>query len=181
MLADAQKLTSVLNAHGYFVRSPDEPYFFDQDQHKLIEIHKDSEDLDDLMGERYSVNRKDQFFEYVIYHLRREARFRGREALIRRFSYYDQKTNQVYLDQGDGRVLRIGPHAIDLGHNGQDGLLFVPVLDQAPWEYQPPGERRPLYDRIVANINFTDEGSTLGIRHQRWSSSSGCSPSPLRA
>ena len=167
LLPDAKKLTGLMNGHGFFVNGAADAYFFDQDQRKLIYLEKDDRDLRILLGERYQINRQDQLYSYLLEHLLREAHTRGSHSLVRQFSYYDRGENVVYLDMGDSRVLKISAHTIEKRDNGQDGVLFLPMPEQEPWEYNPAHKPRLLYDRIVAQINFTDDGSEFTVQQQR--------------
>ena len=167
LLPDAKKLTGLMNGHGFFVNGAADAYFFDQDQRKLVYLEKDDRDLRILLGERYQINRQDQLYSYLLEHLLREAHTRGSHSLVRQFSYYDQGENVVYLDMGDSRVLKISAHTIEKRDNGQDGVLFLPMPEQEPWEYNAAHKPRLLYDRIVAQINFTDDGSEFTVQQQR--------------
>ena len=168
LLGDAVKLTSLLIGHGYFVNGGGAgSYYFDQDQRQLVYLDEDDQDLRILLGERYQINRKDQLYSYLLEHMLREAHVRGRQSTVRQFSHYDLERNLAFLDMGAGRVLRISPVAIEVRDNGADGVLFLPMPDQAPWTYEPPKGHRPLYERVIAKVNFTGEGSSFGVQHQR--------------
>ena len=73
----------------------------------------------------------------------------------------------VYLDMEDSRVLKIAAHTIEKRDNGQDGVLFLPMPEQQHWDYNPAHKPRLLYDRIVARVNFTDDGSEFTVQQQR--------------
>ena len=167
LLPDAKKLTSLMNGHGYFVNGQADAYFFDQDLRKLIYLERDDRDLRILLGERYQINRQDQLYAYLLEHLLREAHTRGKHSLVRQFSYYDQEANIVYLDMGDSRVLKISASSVERRHNGEDGVLFLPMPEQVPWEYNPAHEPRILYERVIAQVNFADDGSEFTVQQQR--------------
>ena len=167
LLPDAKKLTGLLNGHGYFVNGAADAYFFDQDQRKLIYLEREDRELRILLGERYQINRQDQLYSYLLEHLLREAHTRGTHNLVRQFSYYDQEADVVYLDMGDSRVLKISATSIEIRDNGQDGVLFLPMPEQEPWEYNPAHQRRLLYDHVISQVNFTDDGSEFTVQQQR--------------
>ena len=96
-----------------------------------------------------------------------EAHQRGQRSLVRQFSHYDQDANVVYLDMGAGRVLKISANDIEVRDNGQDGVLFLPMPDHEPWEYNACYPYRLLYDRVVAPVNFTEEQGVLSVQAQR--------------
>ena len=167
LLPDAKKLTGLMSNHGYFVNGAADAYYFDQDQRKLVYLEKDDQELRILLGERYQINRQDQLYGYLLEHLLREAHVRGKHSLVRQFSFYDQGENVVYLDMGSSRVLKISADSIEKRDNGQDGVLFLPMPQQEPWDYNPAHKRRFLYDRIVAQVNFADDGSEFTVQQQR--------------
>ncbi len=167
LLPDATKLTALLNGHGYFVNGGADAYYFDQDQSRLVFLDKDDRDLRVLMGERYFINRQDQLYSYLLEHLLREAHIRGRHSLVRQFFYYDQETNTVYLDMGASHVLKITSDTIEIRDNGEDGVLFLPMWEQEPWEYRAGHRPRLLRERLIAQANFTEEGSEFTDQQQR--------------
>ena len=166
LLPDAQKMTSLLNNRGYFVNGSADSYFFDQDRRQLVYLEKEDLELRTLLGEDYSINRNDTFYPYLVEHLLREAHVRGRKATVRQFSHYDPQGNTVYLDMGASRVLRITRDSIDVRENGADGVLFLPMPDQEPWDYNPGSPWRLLYDDVVNKVNFSDEGA-FTVQQQR--------------
>ena len=91
LMNDAKKVTERLNRHGFFVSGGADAFFFDRDSRQLVYLEKDDRELRLLLGERYQVNRQDQFYAYLVEHLLREAHIRGNHSLVRKFSYYDEK------------------------------------------------------------------------------------------
>ena len=169
LLGDAIKITGILNSCGYFVHSGEDSYFFHQESRQLITLTEDDLNLRLLLGERFSINARDQLYGYLLDHLYREALVRGREALIRRFSYYDEDSHSVFLDMGDGRVLKITADAIAVRDNGADDVLFRRIWKHQPWTYVPPSERPQLllYQQYIKQANFTEEDSELGVQDQQ--------------
>ena len=162
----AVQITELLRTHGYFVNGGADAYFFEQASRRLIRLDKDDVDLRILLSDRYQINRQDRLFGYLLEHMLVEAHQRGGAALVRQFSYYDPDSNTVYLDMGAGRVLKIAEPGIEVRDNGSDGVLFLPMPDQEAWEYVPGHQPSILYERMVAPVNFTDEG-VLSVSDQR--------------
>ena len=153
----AIRIITLLQTHGYFVNGQADSYFFDQAARRLVLLDRDDRDLRILLDDRYQVNRQDQLYGYLLEMMLVEAHLRGNPSLVRQFSYYDPVANLVYLDIGNGRVLKVGPENVEVRDNGQDGVLFLPMPDQAPWEYIPNYTPRVLVDQMIAPVNFTDE------------------------
>ena len=169
LLEGAERITELLGESGHFVYSGQDAYYFDQDSRQLMALDQDNLQLRLLLGRRFRINARDQLYGYIVGHLFRHAFESGREALIRRFSHYDQDSNIVYLDMGQGRVLRITADSISVHDNGGDDVLFQPVWKHQPWEYVPPGNRpeHVLYQQYVKQINFTSEDSEFDVQDQR--------------
>lgn len=154
----AVRITDLLGSHGYFDNGGADAYFFEQDARRLIRLDKDDVDLRILLSDRYQINRQDQLFGYLLEHMLVEAHQRGKQSLVRQFSYYDVDANVAYLDMGAGPALKIAEAGIEVRDNGEDGVLFLPMPDQEPWDYVPGHAPRILSERMVASVNFTDEG-----------------------
>ena len=163
----AVRIVEQLQAHGYFVAARDDAFFFDQATRQLVLLDKDELALQVLLSDRYQLNRQDQLYAYLLSHMLVEAHQRGHRSLVRQFSYYDEPANIIYLDMGAGRVLLISERDIVVRDNGQDGVLFLPMPDHEPWEYNACYPYRLLYDRVVAPVNFTEEQGVLSVQAQR--------------
>ena len=167
LLPDARKITALLKGHGIFVNAGDEAFFFDRETSKLSLIHQGDQALTVLLGERYSINRRDNFFSYLLEHLLLEAWTRGENALVRRFSYHDAKANTCYLDMGAGRVLKITQDTLEERANGDDDILFMPMLKHEPWEYTPHRLDNALYTEFIKGLNFSQEDGAMPVNEQR--------------
>ena len=162
------RITADMLGRGFFVNiDDDEFHYFDREQRQLVFIDDDEPEFMLLLAERYQINRKDNIFGYLHQHLRVEAHARGIQARARQFSYYDRDANVVFLDMGAGRVLKISADTIEIGDNGEDSVLFMPLSDHSPWQYRSPTTPGILHDTVVANVNFTEEDSVFTIRQQR--------------
>ena len=154
----AIEITEMMLGHGYFIRDDESlPHFFDKVDGKLIPLKEDDWDLRSLLSDRYQLNRTVRLYSYLVDHLHIEARARGQERPVRYFCHYDKALEVVYLDMGQGRLLRISAGRIDIVANGNEEVLFL-TRNVEPWDYVP--ETRPwlLYDKVVAPVSFT--GST---------------------
>ena len=163
----AIRIISLLQTHGYFVNGHADAYFFDKDARRLVLLDRDERDLRILLDDRYQVNRQDQLYSYLLEMMLVEAHLRGKRSLVRQFSYYDADANLVYLDMGNGRVLKVSANSVEVRDNGQDGVLFLPMPDQEPWDYNPGYTPRVLAEQMIAPVNFTDENETFTVADQQ--------------
>ena len=116
--------------------------------------------------ERYQINKQDIFFAHLLEHVLVEAHQRGRHSEIKMFSYYDRETDQVLLDMGAGRVLRIRRDGIEVRDNGADGVLFMPIPESAAWDYTMDAPEHLVYEKMVEPVNFTGDG-TFTVKEQK--------------
>ena len=68
---------------------------------------------------------------------------------------------------GAGRVLKIGVDSIRVRDNGEDGVLFLPMPEHEPWDYNPNAKWKLLFETVISKVNFTEEGSEFTVQHQR--------------
>ena len=164
---DVLKVIENLKGHGFFVNGgPAGAYFFDQSTKNLVPLDNDDISFLALMVDRYHIYPKDALFGRLHVHMKVEAYQRAEPAVLRMFSYYDEKADVVYLDMLGGRVLKITADTISVRDNGEDGVLFRPAPGAEPWEYVSNPRNNILYDTIVGPANFTEEGS-LPVQHQK--------------
>ena len=169
LLESAVKVTQLLSEAGHFVYSGEQAFYFHQDSRQLMSLDEDNLQLRLLLGNQFRINGRDQLYGYLVDHLFREAFASGREALIRRFSHYDEASNTVYLDMGQGRMLKITADSISVHDNGHDDVLFHPIWKYQPWDYIPPAKRpeKVLFRQYINRINFTSEDSDFDVEDQQ--------------
>ena len=118
-------ITERLKARGFFVNGNSAgAFFFDERTKQLVELNKDDIEFKSLLSDHYQVNPKDQLYSVLLEHLLVEAHQRGQHSVLRRFGYYDEPKNTVFLDMGSGQVLKIASDSIEVSYNGADGVLF---------------------------------------------------------
>ena len=102
-----------MKTEGFFVKTIlDWHYYFHRPTRSLILIDRDGPLLRVLLNDRYAVNRQDNLYLYLVEQMVVEALLRGQEANVATFSYYDMDTGVVYLDMGEGRLLRVNGRAV---------------------------------------------------------------------
>lgn len=155
----AVMITDRLLEHGFFVNGGAAgSFYFDQRTKELVALNKDNIEFKSLLSDHYQINPKDNLFGVLLEHLLVEAFVRGQLSELRMFSNYDRESNTAYLEMGKGRVLKITPDSIEVRDNGQDGVLFLPTPKSAPWEYRPDAPEHLVYNTLVKNANFTEDG-----------------------
>ncbi len=117
--------------HGRLICADNRYFFFDADTKQICEV--DSFDMDVLLADRYRLSSKDHRHKFVIQQAKVEAHLRGEQVQVHRFAHYDAERNVMYVDQGNGRLLKLTGNAIQEIDNGSDGVLFIPAPDSRPW------------------------------------------------
>jgi hypothetical protein len=119
---------------------------------------------------RYGLSERENITKFVYDNIRLYAYQQGREAELRRFSYYDRDRKQLYLSLYNGQAIRIDgeqPHIVDNGvgvyfadddggtacehipFNGSDGLLFESLTDLSYAEDTPSGIKPIVQKRAL--------------------------------
>ena len=97
-----------------------------------------------------------------------EAMERGARATVHQFAHYDPRANVLYLDTGQGRVLRLDGGEIREQDNGTDGVLFTLPPNSEPWTYRPDAPEDLVRSLLIGPVNFTDgEGTPHTAAEQR--------------
>lgn len=80
----------------------------------------------------------------------------GEEVDLRRSSWYDAKKNELWIDQGEGKILRVVDGAEpETLQNGFGGVMFEKQALGSPWEYRK--DHRSLIDEgWISHLSFVD-------------------------
>jgi hypothetical protein len=119
---------------------------------------------------RYGLSERENITKFVYDNIRLYAYQQGREAELRRFSYYDRERNQLYLSLYNGQAIRIDgeqPHIVDNGigvyfadddgglpcnhipFNGGDGFLFEALTNLSYAEDTPSGVKPEVQKKAL--------------------------------
>ncbi len=110
-----------------------------------------------LFLKRYQVNPAEREFTHIFEAVKAVARDEGRRVHVVRFSFYDEKSERLYIYGGTGNVYRLDGASIQCVDNGTDGVLFeegdrpnVIPADSTNLVF----EGDPLGGLIVGRVNF---------------------------
>ena len=148
------EIIAQLREQGSFVSADDAHYYFHQPSKALIPLERDEPSLRAFLNDTYSVNRQDPLYLYLCEQMIVECLVRGQEATVAAFSYYDRDSRAVYLDMGEGRVLRVGGGAIGYRENGADGVLFAQNRRFRPWKYVSDAPDGILAQTLIRSLEF---------------------------
>ena len=160
-----------LQGQGRFVRAGDSTFFFDAETRMPVNVQA-GEMLGVLGGKFPELNETLPVTKYVISALKQLQWLPEgglEEVELRRHSHYDQRKNELVLDMGAGRVLKVdgkgSPQVID---NGTEGVMFRPGALEGPWTYKPDHEA-VLRSKLIDGLNFSElEDCPFTMEEQRF-------------
>jgi len=147
-----------LKADGRFLLADGRPYYFRGDTKTVFEL--DSLEMVLLLNRVYSINSTEAFFNYLVAEMKAETHVHGEKASVSSFSHYDPESNLMFLDLGNGRMLKLDGHLIEEVDNGTHGVLFTPTHSSEPWNYLPDWKHESesggtlLGERMIRAVNF---------------------------
>ena len=148
----SDKIIDDMREHGRFYRTPtDQYYWFSRDLTRLVEVG--DKFFEQLVNDRYGLNRSEIEYEYLIADLETEAGRRGKESEIYRFAHYDKDNHVLYIDRNDFQMYRLNGTNIDLIPNSTDGVLFITDLQNEPFEIKNIGGEGYLRPLIIDPTN----------------------------
>lgn len=151
---------------GYFINAEGREYYFDESSHSVHEIESFS--FRAHLNETYKVNKTEAFFNFLIEDIKVEVHTRARRAQVSTFSRYDPKNNLMFVDLGNGRMLRMDGREVSEVNNGTDGVLFVPTPISEPWTWLPNDKGEYLNEILIDSLNFSvGEGSPHSPQQQK--------------
>ena len=150
-LGQARYTIEQLDEVGRFLRTPSGGYYFNGSTRSPIDVT--SKEMLFLLRQQFQVNPKDPISGYLVEELQYKVNTDGEQVEVHRFSQYDPDENVLYVDQANGRMLRVSTDAVEQVDNGSHGVLFFPTKFQQPWTYAPTDPlkwriRRELVDSL---------------------------------
>lgn len=142
-----------MRERGRFYRTPtDQYYWFSRDLTRLVEIG--DKFFEQLVNDRFGLNRTEAEYEYLIADLETEAGRRGKESEIYRFAHYDKDNHILYIDRNDFQMYKLDGKNIELLPNGTNGVLFITDLQNEPFKLKDIGGEEYLRPLIIDPTNF---------------------------
>ncbi len=157
-----------LRGQGRFVRAGDSTFFFDAETRMPVNVQA-GDMLGVLAGKFPELNETLPVTKYVLSELKWLPTGGLEEVELRRHSHYDPLKNELVLDMGAGRVLKVdgkgSPQVID---NGTEGVMFRPGALEEPWTYKPDHEV-VLRSKLIDGLNFSElEDCPFTMEEQRF-------------
>ena len=144
--------------NGYLINADGLGYYFDEASHTVCDL--EGFEMRALLNRKYKINQTETFYKFLIEDLKVEVHTDAVRAQVSTFSRYDPKTNLMFMDLGNGRMLKMDGREINEVNNGTDGVLFVPTPISSPWTWLPNDKGEYLHDILIKSLNFSaGEGS----------------------
>jgi len=156
----ARNIIDRLNARGKFITAEGVPYYFDD--HSKVLSHIESFEMAKLLRMDVGLNATEALYKYLVEELRVEAAVHGDKAAIHEFAFYDSARNAVYMDLGDGELLKLDGEKITQHPNGTDDVLFLPINGAQSWKYNPDVPEDSLASVLIDPLNFIDVDGPFG-------------------
>ena len=126
----------------------------------------DSPEMAVLLAEKFAINRKDDFYPYLVEEFRTQVAVRGEAVTLRELAHYDRQANRLILDMADGNVLVLDGSDPKTERNGAHGVLFKQQAHHKPWRYIED-HGWPL-GALIGSFSFiSGEHSPLTVDEQR--------------
>lgn len=109
--------------------------YFDAGRKLLLQISSD--EFQSWLAATIGINRSDRPFAFIISRIDDEA-LTGNTTGIIPESFWANRPGAVYLSNGDGQLVKIGPDTVEAVDNGTDGVLFPRGRTLAPWQIVDP-------------------------------------------
>ena len=78
---------------------------------------------------------------------------------VKTFSFYDKKSNYLYFDMNNWKILKITKEKIQKVHNWTDWVIFSSWFD--PWEFnENPNLDKNYIKEFISSINFSESENT---------------------
>jgi hypothetical protein len=121
-----------LKASATLIKSTGFRFLFDKVSKRVYTIG-DNREFQAYLNERFGINRE---FDYVLKDIDTEIQFRGTEAEVYRFAFYDKEKNLLYIDRRNGEIILLDGESFRTVPNGSDGVFFISPekADPITWE-----------------------------------------------
>ena len=151
---------------GSFIWAEGRFYYFDDATKTICEI--DSFDMEALLSEDYQINATETFFKFLIKDMRGECHQRGKRAQISALAQYVPDDNLLFLDLGQGRMLKLEGQTITEVDKGTHGVLFAKTHHMEPWTFDPDIKGRLIGPTLIRTLNFVSgEGTPFDAEEQQ--------------
>ena len=148
------------NGRFYFDKSKREGYWFDSDSKQLWKL--ESEKFSSFLSCRLDVNQKDAAFDWIMSGTRDRVAQGAAKVEPQTFSYFDETTSVLYINNKPGRMLRIGSDTIQETDNG-DGALFLWDDDWEEFEYSGSITSRKTLKQLIYERHSLDISETRNL------------------
>lgn len=159
-------VTKDFNAHGSFFNTEQGLFFFDSNEHRVLQLSKGDSDIAAALNRHYGINPKEHGYGRVFEDLITEAHSHGKKVDLRRLAHYDTETGRLFVSRFNGEVYRLDGDSIGTVSNGTEDVFFFDDRTLwEPFEYLKTAAAGEFDQRLIDSVNFTD--STLSRDEQR--------------
>jgi hypothetical protein len=134
----AEVVRDELKENGRFLRTPGNELFY----FNGVVIPLDAPEFKALIDRRFGLNSTEAEGKYVLSSLETEALGEGERVEVYRLAHWDRGKGTLYIDTGNGKVLKLDGENITRASNGDDGVYFAGECWQQPCGSGTPATKR---------------------------------------
>ena len=160
----AEIVVNDFNDRGRFYHDEKSAYFFFETEKQLLGIQRENQGIELVLSE-YGLMPSEKIFRYTVDALRLESLKRGVQTEIHLFTYYNPKTNVLYLFDFASHIFRISAGGVEQVDNGTDGILFLHNPAWKPFTLITPDSDRSAFDEVILSpMRFREDNLTAEDR-----------------
>jgi len=163
-----------LSAVGRFLFDGNYTYYLDS-RKKLHIVSEREESFQTVLGEYGIVKSRKGVYDYIVQTAMVETQINaiksGEKATVYKFSHYDLATNTLYINNSDGRIIKVTTDNIEFVDNGHDNIIFigerdtVPFIESSEIPSKPEQAMRNFGYEIMDSLNLQD--SLITVEQQK--------------
>jgi hypothetical protein len=127
---------------------------------QLYEISLRDDNFTAYLWYRYGLLDTEQVTKHTGSSLKSYCRILGRKREMRRFTFFDERTNSLYVSKYDGTCWKLDGETFETVSNGTGYALFIDDDGGVPVEDPVVGNHGELLPMLVGNVQFVE--STQG-------------------
>jgi len=145
----AMTVIESMKENGKFVRTVgNELFYLENDV-----IALDSPNCKAMLNRNYGLNPTEQEGKYTVAQLETEALSSDETVVVHRLAHWDRDSGCLYIDAGNGKVIKLNGNSIDTVTNKSSGVYFARDNWQLPFQPDFDNHLNP-WEQLVNDLSF---------------------------
>jgi len=150
----SELLISELLSQWYFIRSNTNMYYFYNTNTTLYDIWRS--EFEYLIHQLSNINPTDTIYSFLIKELEFHTKKHGKLVEIKEFSYYEKKSNTLYVFNNGNKIIKITESSISEINNWSDWIIFLKKEHHEEWNYKNTRSKKDYIWELIESINFNE-------------------------